>query len=79
VQFVPICGAAACSLNAKFRQSIDALIQCVLLCLKIGLNFLSMGSAWEGVQMLHRPGAFLSQRTKQVCYRVQVVPKVAHR
>jgi hypothetical protein len=45
VQFVPICDDVACSLNVKFPQSINALLQCMSLCLKIRRNLLRADSA----------------------------------
>jgi len=63
VQFVPICDDAASSLNVEFRQSINALLQCVSLCLKIRMNLLSAASETQ----LHRGdnlARFLSQPAK---------------
>jgi hypothetical protein len=60
VQFVPFCNRAACNLNVEFRQSINALLQCVSLCLKIRRNLLRTDSETE----LHRgnnAARFLSQ------------------
>jgi hypothetical protein len=44
VQFVPICNDVACSLNVEFRQSINGLLQCMSLCLKIRMNLLDADS-----------------------------------
>jgi hypothetical protein len=74
-----LCQSVAVRLSTlEFRQSINALIQCASLCLKILMNLLSVDSESKDASRQHRRALFVASHETR-CYRVLVVPKLGCR
>jgi hypothetical protein len=74
-----LCQSVAMRLSTlEFRQSINALIQCASLCLKILMNLLSVDSESRDASRQHRRALFVAAHETR-CYPVQVVTTLADR